>query len=199
MKTKLFLGLTFYPENSFAKNIESFRSRFDTKYQNNPYLHLPIVPPFEVEVTDMTQLQQELVEELESFFFENTQNHALKFTGLDVKEHKKNKFLFLNPILGEELLFCQESLFSICQSYIHEHDKKLKDKKTFLTIGRFIGDLDLHSSIDLAQKEFQEFTALPYQSICLFSKNNGVWYREADLMSFERPVDTLLQSSLVSI
>ncbi len=54
-------------------------------------------------------------------------------------------------------------------------------------------------TIDLAQKEFQEFTALPYQSICLFSKNNGVWYREADLMSFERPVDTLLQSSLVSI
>lgn len=165
MKTKLFLGLTFYPENSFAKNVESFRSRFDTKYQSNPYLHLPIVPPFEIEVTDMKQLQQELVEELESFFFENTQNHTLKFTGLDVKEHKKNKLLYLNPVLGEELLYCQESLFSICQSYIHEHDKKLKDKKTFLTIGRFIGDLDLHSSIDLARKEFQEFTALPYQSI----------------------------------
>jgi hypothetical protein len=67
MKTKLFLGLTFYSENSFAKNIESFRTRFDTKYQSNPYLHLPIVPPFEVEVTEMKQLKQELVEELESF------------------------------------------------------------------------------------------------------------------------------------
>lgn len=199
MKTKLFLGLTFYPENSFAKNIESFRSRFDTKYQNNPYLHLPIVPPFEVEVTDMMQLQQELVEELESFYFENTQNQTLRFTGLDVKEHKKNKLLFLNPILGEDLLFCQESLFSICKSYVHEHDKKIRDKKTFLTIGRFVGDLDLHASIDLARREFQEFTALPFESICLFSKNNGVWYREADLMSFDKPVDTLLQTSLVSL
>lgn len=199
MKTKLFLGLTFYPENSFAKNIESFRSRFDTKYQSNPYLHLPIVPPFEVEVTDMKQLQLELVEELEAFFFENTENHSLKFTGIDVKEHKKNKLLYLNPVIGDELQFCQESLFSICQSYIHEHDKKLKDKKTFLTIGRYVGDLDLHSSIDLARKEFEEFTALPFESICLFSKNNGTWYREADLMSFEKPVDTLLQSSPVSI
>lgn len=198
MKTKLFLGLTFYSENSFAKNIESFRTRFDTKYQSNPYLHLPIVPPFEVEVTEMKQLKQELVEELESFYFENTQNHTLKFTGLDVKEHKKNKLLYLNPSIGEELTFCQESLFSICQSYIHEHDKKLKDKKTFLTIGRYVGDLDLHSAIDQARREFQEFTALPFESICLFSKNNGVWYREADLMSFEKPVD-VLQTSPVSI
>lgn len=200
MKTKLFLGLTFYPENSFAKNIESFRSRFDTKYQSNPYLHLPIVPPFEIEVTDFKQLQQELVEELESFYFENTENHSLKFTGIDVQEHKKNKLLYLNPILGEELSFCQESLFSICQSYIHEREKKLKDnKKTFLTIGRYNGDMDLHSSIDLARREFQEFTSLPFKSICLFSKNNGNWYREADLMSFEKPVDTLLQSSAVTI
>jgi hypothetical protein len=200
MKTKLFLGLTFYPENSFAKNIESFRKRCDTKYPSNPYLHLPIVPPFEVEVTDVKALQQELVEELESFYFENTENHSLKFTGIDVQEHKKNKILYLNPTLGEELSYCQESLFSICQSYIHEREKKLKDnKKTFLTIGRFSGDMDLHSSIDLARREFQEFTSLPYESICLFSKNNGIWYREADLMSFDKPVDTLLQSSAVTI
>lgn len=199
MKTKLFLGLTFYPENSFAKNIERFRVRFDTKYQSNPYLHLPIVPPFEIEVTDLKQLQQELVEELESFFFENTENHALRFTGIDVKEHKKNKLLYLNPTMGEELTYCQESLFSICQSYVREHDKKLKDKKTFLTIGRYIGDLDLHSAIDQARKEFQEFTTLPFESICLFSKNNGTWYREADLMSFEKPADALLQSNPVSI
>lgn len=198
MKTKLFLGLTFYPENSFAKNIESFRTRFDTKYQTNPYLHLPIVPPFEVEVTELGQLQTELVEELEGFFFENTQNHTLRFTGIDVKEHKKNKLLYLNPAMEEELLFCQESLFSICQSYIHDHDRKLKDKKTFLTIGRYVGDLDLHSAIDLARREFQEFTSLPFESICLFSKNNGNWYREADLMTFEKP-NTLLQTNLVSI
>jgi 2'-5' RNA ligase len=198
MNTKLFVGLTFFHENSFAKNIESFRSRFDIKFQNNPYLHLPIVPPFEVEVQEVKKLQQELVEELESFYFENTAHHSLKFTGLDVHEYKKTKLLYLNPVIEDELSYCQESLFSICQSYITDRTKKMKDKKTFLTIGRYQETLDLHSSISLAQEEFQEFTSLPFQSICLFSKNNGIWYQEADLISFEKPADTL-QSSLVSL
>jgi hypothetical protein len=199
MNSKLFVGLTFFPENSFAKNIDSFRSRFDTKYQNTPYLHLPIVPPFEIEVTETKKLAQELVEELEGFFFENFSNHTLKFTGLDVHEYKKNKILYLNPVIEDELAFCQESLFDICQSYITDREKKMKDKKTFLTIGRYNEVGDLHSSIDLAKREFQEFTSLPFQSICLFSKNNGIWYREADLVSFEKPADTLLQSNRVSL
>jgi hypothetical protein len=199
MLTKLFVGLTFYSDNSLAKKIESYRSRFDEKFQTNPYLHLPIVPPFEIEVTEVKKLQQELVEELESFYFENTEHHLLNFTGLDVQEYKKNKILFLNPLIEEELSLCQESLFSICQSYITDREKKMKDSKTFLTIGRYHDSSELHASIDLAKKEFQEFTALPFESICLFSKNNGTWYREADLISFDRPSNTFLQSNNVSI
>ncbi len=199
MLTKLFVGLTFYSDNSLAKKIESYRSRFDEKFQTNPYLHLPIVPPFEIEVTEVKKLQQELVEELESFYFENTEHHLLNFTGLDVHEYKKNKILYLNPLIEEELGLCQESLFSICQSYITDREKKMKDSKTFLTIGRYHDSFDLHSSIDLAKKEFQEFTALPFESVCLFSKNNGTWYREADLISFDRPSNTFLQSNNVSI
>jgi hypothetical protein len=198
-QTKFFVGLTFYSDNSFAKNIDSYRSRFDSKYQTNPYLHLPIVPPFEIEVTEVKKLKQELVEELESFFFENTEHHVLNFTGLDVHEYKKNKILYLNPHIEEELALCQESLFSICQSYINEREKKMKDSKTFLTIGRYQDCLDLHSSIDLAKKEFQEFTALPFESICLFSKNNGIWYREADLVSFDKPANSFLQSTAIPI
>jgi len=199
MVTKLFLGLTFFSDNSFAKNIESYRKRFDSKYQTNPYLHLPIVPPFEIEVTEVKKLKDELVEELESFFFENTENHALSFSGLDVHEYKKNKILYLNPLIEEELALCQESVFDICQSYITDREKKMKDSKSFLTIGRSNDVFNLHSSIDLARQEFQEFTSLPFESICLFSKNNGIWYREADLVSFDKPANTFLQSSLVSI
>jgi hypothetical protein len=196
---KFFLGLTFFPDNSFAKNIESYRSRFDFKYHANPYLHLPIVPPFEIEVTEIKKLKQELVEELEAFYFENTQHHVLNFIGLDVHEYKKNKILYLNPKIEEELALCQESLFSICQSYISDREKKMKDSKTFLTIGRYQDCLDLHASIDLAKKEFHEFTTLPFESICLFSKNNGIWYREADLVSFDRPTNNFLQTPIVSI
>lgn len=200
MNSKLFVGLTFYPNNSFAKNIESFRTRFDLKFQSNPYLHLPIIAPFEIEVTEVKKLKEELIEELESFFFENTANHILNFTGMDVQEHKKNKILYLHPVIEEDLQFCQESLFAICQSYITDREKKLKDnKKTFLTIGRFTDPMELHTAIDIARKEFQEFTNLAYESICLFSKNNGIWYREEDLVSFDRPSDELLQSSRVSL
>lgn len=199
MNSKFFLGLTFFSDNSFAKNIESFRARFDSKYQTNPYLHLPIVPPFEIPVTEVKKLKQELVEELESFYFENTAHHSLPFTGIDVHEYKKNKILYLNPKMDEELTLCQESVFAICQSYIVEREKKMKDSKTFLTIGRYQESHDLHSAIELAKTEFQEFTVLPFESICLFSKNNGVWYREADLITFDRPTNNFLQSRLVSI
>ena len=64
---KIFVGLTFYSDNSFARKVESYRSRFDFKYQTNPYLHLPMVPPFEVEITQLRTLKMELIEELESF------------------------------------------------------------------------------------------------------------------------------------
>lgn len=200
LNTKLFVGLTFFSDNSFAKNIESFRTRSDSKFQTNPYLHLPIVPPFEIEVTEVKKLKDELVEELEAFYFENTEHHVLNFTGMDVQEHKKNKILYLNPLIEEELSLCQESLFAICQSYITDREKKLKEsKKTFLTIGRYHESHDLHSAIDQARREFQEFTALHFESICLFSKNNGTWYREADLVSFDKPSNTFLQSSIVSV
>src|SRR5690606_6083632 len=106
----------------------------------------------------------------------------------------------LNPVIEDELVYCQESLFSICQSYINDREKKMKDsKKTFLTIGRYQETGELHSAIDQARREFFEFTSLPFESICLFSKNNGIWYREADLVSFERPTDTFLHSSPVCI
>lgn len=199
MNVKFFVGLTFFSENSFARNIDSYRSRFDSKYQTNPYLHLPIVPPFEIDVTESKKLKAELIEELESFYFQNTKNHLLHFTGLDVHEYRKNKILYLNPVIGEELSLCQESLFAICQSYISEREKRMKDSKTFLTIGRHQDAGDLHASIDLARKEFQEFNALAFESVCLFSKSNGIWYRDADLISFDRPSNKFLQSMSVSI
>ncbi len=200
MLSKFFVGLTFYSDNSFAKTIENFRKRYDEKYLTNPSLHLAIVPPFEIESNKIKMLSQELIEELESFYFENLSHHILKFTGLDVHEYKKNKLLYLNPVIEDELLYCQESLFSICQSYIDDREKKMKSsQKTFLTIGRFQDPTELHLAIDDAKKEFTEFSSLPFKGISLFSKNNGIWYQEADLITFERPDQTFLQNSSLSL
>ena len=79
-----------------------------------------------------------------------------------------------------------------------DREKKMKDSKSFLTIGRYQNE-NIHTAIDLASREFHEVSSLPYESICLFSKNNGIWYREADLVSFDRPSNALLQSSRVSL
>lgn len=78
MNSKFFVGLTFYSDNSFAKTIESFRKRYDEKYQTNPFLHLAIVPPFEIETNKIKKLSQELIEELDSFYFENLSHHIPK-------------------------------------------------------------------------------------------------------------------------
>lgn len=200
MMLKYFVGLTFYPDNSFAKKIEHFRSRFDTKYNSNAIIHLPIVPSFEVPHADSKKLAGELVEELESFYFDNLEHHVLKFDNLDVQEYKKTFLLYLNPMIESELAFCQESLFSICQSYIVEREKKMKtDKKTFMTIGRFNSEIDLHHGLEHAKKEFENFSGLPFESICLFRQNNGIWYRESDLITFKRPTQEFLQSLEASI
>ncbi len=200
MMLKYFVGLTFYPDNSFAKKIEHFRSRFDTKYSSNSIIHLPIVPPFEVPHADAKDLTQELVEELESFYFENLENHVLKFDDLEVQEYKRRLLLYLTPMIESELAFCQESLFSICQSYIVEREKRMKtDKKTLMTIGRFSTETELHYGLEHARKEFLNFTGLPFESICLFRQNNGIWYRESDLITFKRPTEEFLQSLEASL
>lgn len=200
MNTKLFVGLTFYPDNSFAKKIEHFRSRFDPKYNSNSHLLLPIIPPFEIPFSEAKKLSQELIEELESFYFDNLENHVMKFSELDVHDYKKDKILHLNPLIESELAFCQESIFSICQSYIVEREKKLKpDKKTFMTIGRFSNQQDLHFAFEHAQEEFKQFSGLPFESICLFKQNNGIWHRESDLITFKRPTEEFLQSLEVTL
>jgi len=200
MMTKLFVGLTFFPDNSFAKKIEHFRSRFDHKFNSNSHLLLPIVPPFEIPYAESKKLSQELVEELESFYFDNLENHVMRFSEVDVHEYKKEKLIHLNPMIESELAFCQESLFSICQSYIIDREKRMKaDKKTFMTIGRFTNENDLHFAFEHAQSEFQHFTGLPFESICLFRQNNGVWHRESDLITFKRPSEEFLQSLEVTL
>jgi len=205
VKVKVFLGLTFYSDNSFAKNIQHYRKRFDEKYPILTPLHLAIVPPFEMETSEIKSLSMELIEELDSFYFENLSHHSLQFTGLGVHEYKKNKLLYLNPIFDEEFLLCQESLISICNSHLEERDKKIKEsQKTFLTIGRFQDATNLHLGIEEAQKDFSEFTALPFKSICLFTKttanwSQANWSQEADLITFEKPVEKFLQNSFSTL
>lgn len=185
MLIKIFVGLTFAEDNFFAKKIQSFRSRYDEKTLTNPSVYMPLVPPFEIPVAALKSLETEITEELESFFFGHEADQSVQFTGIDVHAHGKNSLLYLNPAEQTDLLHCEESLFEVCREHVEERERRPKPDKKFLTIGRFHDPTSLHEAIRAAQVEFHDCTELPVQGICLFQKNQGVWYQQANLYDFQ--------------
>lgn len=185
MLIKIFVGLTFAEDNFFGKKIQSFRSRYDEKTLTNPSVHMPLVPPFEIPVSSLKSLEQEVTEELESFFYGHDGDQSVQFTGIDVHSYGKNNLLFLNPAEQTDLLHCEESLIQVCREHVEDREKRPKADKKFLTIGRFTDPATLHGALSVAQVEFQDCTELPVKGICLFQKNQGIWYQQANLFDFK--------------
>lgn len=181
----MFVGLTFAEDNFFAKKIQSFRSRYDEKLHSNPSVFMPIVPPFEIPVSSLKSLEQEITEELESFFFGHEGDQSVQFTGIDVHSHAKSSLLYLNPEEQTDLLHCEEALIQVCREHVEDREKRPKADKKFLTIGRFSDPASLHAALQSALVEFQDCTELPVSGICLFQKNQGIWYQQRSLYDFD--------------
>ena len=184
MLIKLFVGLNFDEDNHFAKKIQNFRMRYDEKVVTNSSVYMPLIAPFEIPVTNLSSLQEELREELESFFVPD-QSLNIGFTGIDVHTYSRKSILYLNPEAVDDLNYATESLHQICREHAEsrEHAPNTKDKG-FITIGRFTDPSSLHAAISVAQREFADCTSLPLKGVCLFQKNNGVWYQQNDLHQF---------------
>lgn len=185
MLIKIFVGLTFAEDNFFARKIQSFRGRYDEKILSNPSVFMPLVPPFEIPVTSLSSLEDEISEELEGFFFGHEGDQSVQFTGIDVHTHAKTSLLYLNPEEQTDLFHCKESLLQICSDYVEDRQKRPKADKNFLTIGRFHDPASLHASLQVAQVEFQDCTELPVSGFCLFQKNQGIWYQQRSLYDFK--------------
>jgi hypothetical protein len=187
MLTKLFVGLTFFEDNHFAKKIQNFRGRYDEKVLTNPTVFMPIVAPFEISITSLESLETEIVEEMEAFFPDENESLTMGFTGLDVLTHSKKSLLYLHPQEMTDLEHCAEALAQICREHVElrEHRPNMKDK-SFLTIGRFQDPTALHGALAVAQREFMDCTALPVKGVCLFQKHNGVWFQQVDLHRFDQ-------------
>jgi 2'-5' RNA ligase len=186
MLTKLFVGLTFYEDNHFAKKIQSFRARYDEKSLINPTVFMPLVAPFEIPSSAFSSLSQEIEEEVESFF-PTTEGFPVGFTGLDVFSRARKMMLYLNPQTTPDLEHCAEAITQVCND--HVEDRTLapdESEKPFLTIGRFQDPLALNDAIEVARREFDDCTAMPLKSVCLFQKHNGVWFQQADLYTFSQ-------------
>jgi len=184
MLTKLFVGATFYEDNHFTKKIQSFRARYDEKALINPGVFMPLVAPFEIPSTEFTSLSEDLAEEIESFF-PATEGFPVGFTGIDVFSRARKMMLYLNPQHMTDLDHCVEALTQVCNEHVEARELRPDEsEKPFLTIGRFQDPLALNDAIEVARREFEDCTALPLKSVCLFQKHNGVWFQQADLYSF---------------
>ncbi len=187
MLTKLFVGLTFFEDNHFAKKIQSFRNRYDEKVITNPTVYMPLVAPFEIPNSALKSLEAQISEEMESFFPESESELTLGFTGVDVHSHARKMLLFLRPHELTDLSHCSESLAQICREHVEEREKRPNlDDKSFLTIGRFSDPVALHGAMTVAQREFEDCTSLPVKGVCLFQKHNGVWFQQSDLFRFDQ-------------
>jgi hypothetical protein len=196
MLTKLFVGLTFFEDNHFAKKIQSYRGRYDEKLLTNPTVFMPLVPPFEIPTTELASLQDEIVEEMEAFFPGDQDSLSLGFTGIDVYTRARKMTLYLHPQELTDLSHCAEALTQICRDHVElrEHRPSEKDKG-FLTIGRFTDPVALTDAMTVAQREFQDCTALPVKGVCLFQKHNGVWFQQADLYRFDQADESSMYAS----
>lgn len=193
MRTKLFVGLTFYSDSHLARKIESFKTRYDTKHKLFHKLHLSLLKPFEIEETERKSLIEELTEEIDSFFF-NVDSPKLKFFGLEMAQAKKDYVLFLNPNFDSDFVHLIESVEDICKTYVVQEDKYQNSKKQMLPIGRFSDGESLKTYSLLAEEEFNFQSEMVIAGISIFEKKESEWLEICELINFEKLDDSLLHS-----
>lgn len=196
MKTKLFIGFIFNKDQLFSQKIKNFRSRFDPKYDTNSFTHLGLVEPFEIENKNIEQLCEVLVEELETFYFEQKDSPIIEFKGIDFIHTKKRSLLSLMPVFNQEHEFLKELLLDICTELSPE--EKIKNSKKFLTLGRYQTFLELNNSINHARLEFDSEQGRA-NSIGIFKQIGSHWEPFFQLIDFDEVHSSLLQPAFAKI
>jgi hypothetical protein len=191
---QLFIGLTFKASSHPYQKIESFRQRFDAKYERSDILQMTLLPPFTFETISTKGLEEffELCsEDLESNFMGHDQPLDVDFNGFDFQTGKKN-VLFLKPIIPIDLFYVQEVLRDAVKhtgGIFHKHKNlgktELNDLQTFLPIGRVDDPNLLATAVEKAQIEFgQGMFQMQGHNIVLFEKIPGRWIQRKILYSF---------------
>jgi len=183
-----FIGLTFDPGSIHHQKVESFRSRFDTKFGKNENLQLTILPPFSVDFRsnqEAEDFEEELQELLEGHLYGLTEISQIEFNGITFSVGKKG-VISLTPIISPDIIHCHESLYF----FLKEYGVKFKNNsssalKPLLPIGRF--DLIDHMgpAIETAKMEFSSPFVMDAMSFVLFEKTPKEWKAKNNLFDFE--------------
>ena len=186
MTEKLFVGFTFRDDGNLSRKIDSFRRRFDPKYQSHAFPHMSMLAPFEVMPIDLQNLKEELKEEIDTFFFGHENALKLGFKGVDILQSKKYNLLYLNPHYDATLEHCMELVLDICKSFIPRNIKYKPNPRQFLPLGKFQSRESLENVIDVIKDEFSVNSEITIEGISLFRKKQGIWSVESNLISFEK-------------
>lgn len=190
----LFIGLTFKASSHSYQKINSFRSRFDSKYDKTEHLQMTLLPPFNVEglsPKDLNEFVDLCAEDLESNFIGHDQPLEVDFNGFDFQTGKKN-VLFLKPIFPIDLFYAQEVLKDSVKKSGGSFNKHknlgkshINDLQTFLPIARGDDPEALALAVERAQIEFgHDAFKMESQDIVLFEKVPGRWIPRQILYSF---------------
>lgn len=199
MLKRMFVAFTFHENNTLSRKVESFRKRFDPKFDSKLDPHISLLAPFEIDVVDTNNLVEELQEEVESFFHGHSANPKLGILGLDMVKVSKEYLLYLNPNFNDDLLHCMEGVQAVCESYIPKNVTYQKNKKQFIPVARSYDIESLDLAVQVARDEFNLNSELSIKSISLFEKRFGMWINVADLMTFEKNAENFLLSNASSL
>jgi hypothetical protein len=182
-----FIGLTFQPSSIHYKKIDSFRKRFDSKYENSKLLQMTLLPPFQIDFKnndDLNSFEDELREVLEGHLYGLDDLAQIEFTGISFSMGKKG-VLSLTPKISPDFLHCQESLHHVLKESGAHFLKAKNNANTVLPIGRFDYADQLEGAIDLAKIEFSTPFVLHGESFYLFEKTPKLWVPKIKLYDFE--------------
>jgi hypothetical protein len=195
MKMKTFIGATFHDDYNTRK-VDDFRRRFDPKYESQKILHMSLFSPFWIEDNEFYEMTEVIEDEIDNFFFEQSNFLNLTFTGLDCHKANGSEILYLKPMMEENLTHCIESMHSIVQTFIHEPQFKTKVGKSFLPLGRFLDHHQLQTAIEFCQNELTFPLNMRVKSISIFTKRNGFWIEKERVKQFDNNINNhFLQTS----
>lgn len=184
---EFFIGLNFNSNSMHMNKIDSFRQRFDSKFEQFKETALVIIPPFSIEFKNreaQENFEEEIIEILDGNFYGINEVSQIEFNGISFTMGKK-RMLGLTPIISPDIFHTQEMLFS----YLKDQGVIFKKRKNafnpILMIGRFEDDLALESAIDVAKLEFSSAFVINARSVSLFERGTKNWQENSILYKFE--------------
>ncbi len=182
-----FIGLTFHQSSIHYKKIESFRQRFDSKYQHSQLLQLTLLPPFRIDFknsTDLENFEDEMKELIEGHLYGLEEVAQIEFSGISFSTGAKG-VLSLTPRISQDFIYCQESLFHLLKENGSHFLKSKTTSNTFLPIGRLDSAEQLENAIEIAKVEFSTPFVLEGESFVLFEKKPKLWVPRMSLFNLK--------------